>query len=101
MLGLAVGSHHVPPLIKTGAAYNTAYFSEKSIDQEMNEIATMPLDEQADAWGALDEEIGTEYFPIIPTAFRNELFVFGSKIGNRAVTAQIAAPDYKDLYVMQ
>ena len=42
----------------------------------------MPLEEQADAWGALDEEIMTDYFPIIPTAFRNDLFVFGSKIGN-------------------
>ncbi len=48
----------------------------------MDAIATMPLEEQADAWGALDEKIGTEYFPIIPTAFRNDLFVFGREIGN-------------------
>ncbi|MBB6629508.1 hypothetical protein H5V45_19440 [Nocardioides sp. KIGAM211] len=91
----------VPPLTKTGAAYNTAFFSEKSIDDEMNAITAKPLEEQADAWGALDEEISTKYFPIIPTAFRNELFVFGSKIGNGVGDGEIAAPDYKDLYVTQ
>ena len=91
----------VPPLTKTGAAYNTAFFSEKSIDDEMNAITTKPLDDQADAWGAIDEKISTEYFPIIPTAFRNELFVYGSKIGNGTGDGEIAAPNYKDLFVMQ
>ena len=50
---------------------------------------------------SLDEEVETKYFPIIPTAFRNDLFVFGSKIGNPAGDGQIGAPDYKDLYVAQ
>lgn len=91
----------VPPLTKTGAVYNTAFFSEPAIDAQMKTITEMPLDQQADAWGALDEEIGTKYLPIIPTAFRNELFVFGSKIGNGVGDGEIAAPDYKDLFVMQ
>ena len=91
----------LPPLIRTGAAYNTAFFSEKSVDQQMSEITTKPLDQQADAWGALDEEVETKYFPIIPTAFRNELFVFGSKIGNGVGDGEISAPDYKDLFVKQ
>ncbi len=91
----------LPPLTKTGAAYNTAQFSEKSIDDKMNNITTLPLEEQADAWGALDEEIETKYFPIIPTAFRNELFMFGSKIGNGVGDGEISAPNYKDMYVKQ
>jgi peptide/nickel transport system substrate-binding protein len=95
------GSTMIPPLLKTGAVYNTAGFSEESIDQEMDDIATMPLEDQADAWGALDEKIMTDYFPIIPTAFRNDLFVFGTKIGNPSGDGSIGAPNYKDLYVMQ
>ena len=91
----------IPPLLKTGAVYNTAYFSEESIDEEMEDIATLPLDEQADAWGALDEKIGTEYFPSIPTAFRNDLFVFGERIGNPSGDGSIGAPNYKDLFVIQ
>ena len=91
----------IPPLLKTDAVYNTAGFSEPEIDQKMDDIATLPLEEQADAWGALDEEIMTDYFPIIPTAFRNDLFVFGSKIGNPTGDGALGAPNYKDVYVMQ
>lgn len=95
------GSTMIPPLLKTDAVYNTAFFSEPEMDQKMDDIATMPLEEQAEAWGELDEEIMTEFFPIIPTAFRNDLFVFGEKIGNPTGDGSIGAPNYKDLYVMQ
>jgi peptide/nickel transport system substrate-binding protein len=91
----------LPPLVKTDAVYNTARFSEPEVDEQINSIPEMPQDEQADAWGALDEKIGTEYFPIIPTAFRNDLFVFGSKIGNGVGDGAIGAPYYKALYVTQ
>ena len=60
----------LPPLLKTGAVYNTAFFSEKSIDEMMAKVTDLPLEKQADAWGAVDEESGTKYFPIIPTAFQ-------------------------------
>ena len=89
----------VPPLTKTDAVYNTSLFSEPAIDEEMDAIVELPLEEQADAWGALDEKIGTEFFPIIPTAFRNDLYVFGSKIGNPVGDGSIGAPYYKGLFV--
>ncbi len=95
------GSTMLPPLLKGGAVYNTAFFDEASVNDEMDNINTLPLEEQADAWGALDEKIMTEYFPIIPTAFRNDLYVFGSKIGNPSGDGSIGAPMYKDVYVMQ
>ena len=91
----------LPPLLKGGAVYNTAFFDEASINDEMDAIATLPLEDQAAAWGDLDEKIMTEYFPIIPTAFRNDLFVFGTKIGNPTGDGSIGAPNYKDLFVMQ
>jgi peptide/nickel transport system substrate-binding protein len=91
----------LPPLLRTGGAYNTAFFSDKSIDEEFDTITELPLGEQAEAWGALDERIGTEYFPLIPTAFRNDLFVFGSKIGNGTGDGAIGAPYYKGMYVSQ
>ena len=91
----------LPPLLKTKAVYNTAQFSEADVDAEMENIATMPVEDQAAAWGALDEKIMTDYFPIIPTAFRNDLFVFGEKIGNPSGDAALGAPNYKDFFVMQ
>jgi len=95
------GSTFIPALLRTGATYNTAFFSEESVDSRMKEIATIDQDEQAEAWGDLDETISTEYYPIIPTAFRNDLFAFGSKIGNPTGDGALGAPNYKDLYVMQ
>ena len=89
----------IPPLTRTGAAYNTAQFSEKSMDDRMNEIPTMPLGDQADAWGQLDEDMETQYFPLIPTAFRNDLYVFGSGLGNGTGNGSIGAPYYQAIFV--
>lgn len=91
----------IPPLLRGGATYNTAQFDEPAINDKMDAIPTMPADQQAAAWGDLDEEIGTKYFPIIPTAYRNDLFTFGSKIGYPSGDGSIGAPYYKGLYVMQ
>lgn len=95
------GSTMLPPLLGEGAAYNTGEFSESSVDERFDEIATMPLEEQADAWGELNESVMTDYFPIIPTAFRNDLYAFGEKVGNPSGDGSIGAPNYKDLFVTQ
>ncbi len=76
------GSTMIPSLLQTGATYNTGEFSEKWVDDEIQRIYTLPIEEQADAWGALDEKVSTELLPIIPTAFRNDLYAFGERIGN-------------------
>ncbi len=91
----------LPPLLRGGATYNTAFFDEKEVNDRMNEIPTLPLEEQPAAWGELDELIATEYYPIVPTAFRNDLFAFGSGIGNPTGDAALGAPNYKDLFVSE
>ncbi len=91
----------LPALLRTDATYNTSFFSEESVDARMDEIPTLPADEQAAAWGELDETIATEFYPLIPTAFRNDLFTFGTKIGNPTGDGALGAPNYKDLYVIQ
>jgi len=91
----------LPPLLRSGGYYNTGKYTNEAMDARMDEIPTMPLDDQADAWGQLDEDIAMEDFPLIPTAFRNDLFVYGTKIGNFFGDGSIGAPNYKDIYVMQ
>jgi peptide/nickel transport system substrate-binding protein len=91
----------VPELTRGGATYNTSFFNEPSIDEEMAAINELPLEEQAAAWGDIDEKILTEYFPIIPTAFRNDLFVFGEKIGYGVGDATFGAPYYKGIFVAE
>ncbi|GEP38496.1 ABC transporter substrate-binding protein [Nocardioides psychrotolerans] len=91
----------IPPLVESGQPYNTSYFSETEVDDRIKEIATLPLEDQAAAWGDLDELIGTKYFPMIPTAYRNDLFGAGSKIGGFTGDAAMSAIYYKDLFVIQ
>ncbi|UMG92646.1 ABC transporter substrate-binding protein [Nocardioides sp. TF02-7] len=91
----------LPSLLRTGATYNTAFFSEEGVDAQFDEIPQMPLEDQPAAWGALDEEILTEYFPLIPLAYRNDLFAFGEKIGNPTGDGALGAPNYKDLFVTE
>ena len=95
------GSTMLPALLRTGATYNTAFFSEEAIDARMDEINTLPLEDQPAAWGELDEQIATEYYPLIPTAFRNDLFAFGEQIGNPSGDGSLGAPNYKDLFITQ
>jgi peptide/nickel transport system substrate-binding protein len=91
----------IPPLVTTGQRYNTSFFSEQAIDDRIKEIPTLPADEQPAAWGDLDEQILTEYFPLIPVAYRNDLYGAGSKIGGFTGDAAMSAINYKDLYVKQ
>lgn len=91
----------IPPLLQTGQTYNTAHFSVPSIDQQMTKISTLPLAKQPAAWANLDKTIETKYLPMINTGYINNLFAYGSKIGNFNNDGQIGAPDYRDIYVMK
>ncbi len=60
------GLTFIPPLLGEGSVYNTAGFAEPEITDRMDEIPTLPQEEQADAWGALDEQIGDRVLPDDP-----------------------------------
>ncbi|WP_374456719.1 ABC transporter substrate-binding protein [Nocardioides sp.] len=94
------GAAMLPPLLRSGAAFNTAHFAEPSVDDAMDAIASLPVGDQAAAWGALDESIMKDYFPVVPTGYVNQLFSFGSRIGNPTGDGSLGTPNYKDLYVV-
>lgn len=90
----------LPPILESGAAYNTGQFSEKSVDDKMAEIRTMPIDEQADAWGELENEVMTDYQPVINTGYYQNIFGFGTDIGGFANDTSVGgAPDYRTIFV--
>ncbi|RYB95643.1 hypothetical protein EUA93_15640 [Nocardioides oleivorans] len=95
------GSALLPPLLAKDAPFNTAHFDEPSVDAEMDAIARLPIEQQAAAWGALDERILDDYFPIIPVGYLNQLFTFGDRVGNPGGDGASGAPNYKDLFVVQ
>ncbi|GAB3020064.1 ABC transporter substrate-binding protein [Nocardioides flavus (ex Wang et al. 2016)] len=95
------GSALLPPLLRSGAPFNTARFADPTVDRAMDDIAGLPVEEQAAAWGELDEQILTDHFPIIPTSYQNRLLVFGERVGNPTGEGSMGAPNYKDLFVVR
>jgi peptide/nickel transport system substrate-binding protein len=95
------GLTFIPPLFQTGQLYNTGHFSEAAIDSKIKSIPSMPAAQQPAAWAALDKEVETKYYPAINLGYINNLFTYGSKIGNFNNDSAIGAPDYRDIYVMK
>ncbi len=90
----------LPPIVESGAAYNTGAFSEASVDEEMTRIRSLPVDEQAEAWGELEQTVMTDFQPVIQTGYYQNIFGFGSDIGGFANDTSVGgAPDYRTIYV--
>ncbi|HET9499539.1 MAG TPA: ABC transporter substrate-binding protein [Marmoricola sp.] len=91
----------IPALLRSGATYNTSGYDNKEADARMDEIVTLPLDEQPKAWADLDKKITTEDFPMMNTGYINNLMLVGEKIGGFMNDPAMGAPNYRDIYVMK
>jgi peptide/nickel transport system substrate-binding protein len=94
-------STFLPVIVGTGSAYNTGNFSVPEIDDEIKRIQNeLPVDEQAAAWGELEQTVMTEYQPVINTGYYQNVFGFGSNIGGFANDTSVGgAPDYRTIYI--
>ncbi len=95
------GLTFLPPLLRTDATYNTSHFTDKEADARMDEIPSLPLDEQPGAWADLDKEITTKHYPMVNVGYINQLSAYGSRIGGYTHDTQIGAPNYRDIFVKQ
>ncbi len=99
------GSSWMPPEFQTtdiatsGFGSNYAAFSNKSVDNQMNQIQLMPLAKQPAAWNALDQQIQTKYFPIIVTGYGGVAATRGSKVHNDLNDATFGMPTWKDMWI--
>ena len=89
------------PNLEEGLGANYAVFSEKDVDQRIDEIlASDPADQPA-AWNELDKYIQEKYFPVIVTGYGGVAMMHGSKIGGMEVDTTTGMPTWKDMYVIQ
>jgi peptide/nickel transport system substrate-binding protein len=93
------GSTH----IETSHSFGTNYsaFSNKAADNQMDAIQRMPLDQQADAWNALDKQIATKYFPIFTTYYQGIAQAHGSKVQGDFDDNTIGMPTWKNIWLSQ
>ncbi|HSS68161.1 MAG TPA: ABC transporter substrate-binding protein, partial [Nocardioidaceae bacterium] len=70
------------------------------VDRDIARVQALPLDQQAAAWGALDQTIETDYYPVIPTGHGGVTQLRGSRIGGLNLDSLLGTPTLKDVYVM-
>jgi peptide/nickel transport system substrate-binding protein len=102
------GSTWLPTLfgstdIAKSHSFGTNYtaFSNKSVDNQMDAIQRMPLDQQADAWNALDKQIATKYFPLFTTYYTGIAQAHGSRIQGDFDDSTIGMPTWKNIWISQ
>jgi ABC-type transport system substrate-binding protein len=94
-------STFLPVIVGTGSPYNTGGFSEPSVDAEIERIQSeVPIEEQAAAWGALEQKVMTDYMPVINRGYSQVIAGIGTGIGGFANDTSVGgAPNYRDIFV--
>ncbi len=93
------GSAWFQELFKSGSKFNFAQLDEPTIDAEIERIRQLPVEEQAAAWGALDESIMTDFYPVVVTHYPGVALLHGPKVGGMHVDA-FTKPTWKDMHVI-
>jgi peptide/nickel transport system substrate-binding protein len=89
----------VPTSADPAAGSNLEHFSEPSVDRAIKRIGRLPLEQQPDAWGLLDQMIMTRYYPIVVTDYAGAAKPFGRRIGGFVNDGVNGEPTLKDIYV--
>ncbi len=80
---------------------NYSAFGNKAADNQMDAIQRMPLDQQADAWNALDKQIATKYFPLFTTYYTGIAQAHGSAIEGDFDDNTVGMPTWKNIWINQ
>jgi peptide/nickel transport system substrate-binding protein len=93
------GSSWLPHFLASKSASNGAYFDEPAVDTAIQRVAALPLEEQPSAWGALDKEIMTRYYPGIALYYEGVEMLHGASIRGMNDDSVLNMLTWKDLYV--
>jgi peptide/nickel transport system substrate-binding protein len=95
------GSAWLPPVLGSNGDANDAYFSEPSVDAAIDRIGRLPLDQQPVAWGSLEKEIMTRYYPGVVLNYSGVQMLHGAGIGGMNDDTAYGVPTWKDIYIAQ
>ncbi len=91
----------LPVIVGSGGPYNTGKFTDPAVDAEIERIQTeVPIEEQAEAWGALEQKVMTDFMPIINVGYSQVIAGIGTGLGGFANDTSVGgAPNYRDIFV--
>jgi peptide/nickel transport system substrate-binding protein len=95
------GSSWLPHFFASNGDANDSYFAESSVDAAMKRISRLPLDDQPSAWGSLDKEIMTHYYPGVIRWYPGVQMLHGASIGGMNDDPVYGMPTWKDIYERQ
>ena len=93
------GNGFFPDLFRSDSDF-WAHFAEPAVDAEIERIAKLPIDQQPAEWGALDQLIMTDYYPVVVTGYLGSALLHGSRIGGMNGDSTIGMPTWKDIHVV-
>ena len=64
-----------------------------------DQIQLLPISQQPAAWNALEKQIMTKDFPLIPTYYPRVLMAHGDSIKGDNIDNTFGMPTWKDMYV--
>jgi peptide/nickel transport system substrate-binding protein len=95
------GSAWLPQFFASNGDANSAYFAEPSVDAAIERISRLPLGDQPSAWGSLDKDVMTRYYPGVIRGYSTAQMLHGEDIGGMNDDPVIGMPTWKDIYVRQ
>ncbi len=102
------GGSWFPPLLRTEnleelgqISQNWSVFSEKDVDDRIEEILSLPVDEQPAAWNELDEFISRMYFPHFVTTYDGSVWAHGSNVNGAYSDVVLGMPTFKNIHLTQ
>ena len=96
-LPTVLGDSHINKSHSFGVNYST--FHNKASEQQMDAIQKLPLDQQPDAWNALDKQIFTKFYPLVTTFYGGVAQAHGSKINGDNDDNTFGMPTWKNIWV--
>jgi peptide/nickel transport system substrate-binding protein len=100
------GGSWFPPLLKTEdlkalgqISQNYAVFSEEDVDTRIDEIQSMPIEDQPAAWNELDKYIAETYFPQFVTTYDGTVWAAGSNVQGNYSDIVFGMPSFKNVWL--
>ena len=94
------GAVWIPPVFsKAYPGSNYSQFSEPEIEKRIDEVTTMPVDEQPEAWAQLEKDIMEKYYPVIPIGYTGAAMLSGSRVEGMHIDTVFGNPTWKSMSV--
>lgn len=94
------GAVWIPPILsKDFPGSNYSRFTEPEVEKRIDEVGSMPVEKQGEAWAKLEKDVMEKYYPVIPTGYSGAARLHGSRIKGMHINEVFGNPTWKTMSV--